>query len=56
VRRQVRGREHLLSLDAAPLAAAGRWIGHYEEFWQTRADALVRHVEAQARRAKRGRT
>ena len=44
VHREIRGREHLLSLDAAPLAAAGSWIAGYEAFWQARADALAKHV------------
>jgi DNA-binding transcriptional ArsR family regulator len=33
VRRTVRGREHILSLDGAPLAEAARWIEHYQRFW-----------------------
>ena len=38
VRRRVRGREHILSLDAAPLAEAAGWIEHYRKFW---SDQLV---------------
>lgn len=45
VHREVRGREHLLSLDAQPLAEAGSWIADYRTFWQVRADALAQHVE-----------
>jgi DNA-binding transcriptional ArsR family regulator len=33
VRRTVRGREHILSLNAAPLVEAGEWIEHYRRFW-----------------------
>ena len=33
VRRTVRGREHILSLDAAPLAEAAEWVEHYRRFW-----------------------
>jgi DNA-binding transcriptional ArsR family regulator len=33
VRRTVRGREHILSLDAAPLSEAAEWIEHYHRFW-----------------------
>ena len=40
VRRQVRGREHILSLDAAPLAAAEAWIEHYRRFWSDQLAAL----------------
>ena len=32
VRRTVRGREHILRLDAAPLADAAGWIDHYRRF------------------------
>src|SRR5436309_14407424 len=33
VRRTVRGREHILSLEAGPLAEAAEWIQHYRRFW-----------------------
>lgn len=44
VRRTVRGREHILSLDPAPLAEAADWIEYYRSFWSDRLatlDALV---------------
>ena len=40
VRRTVRGREHILSLDAAPLADAATWIEHYHRFWSDQLAAL----------------
>src|ERR687888_620657 len=40
VRREVRGREHLLSLDAAPLAGAASWLSAYRRFWEERLDLL----------------
>jgi DNA-binding transcriptional ArsR family regulator len=40
VRRTVRGREHILSLDAAPLAEAAEWIEHYRMFWSDQLAAL----------------
>lgn len=40
VRRTVRGRDHLLSFDAAPLAEAAAWIAHYRRFWEQRLEAL----------------
>ncbi|MDQ1520910.1 MAG: hypothetical protein QOI55_1983 [Actinomycetota bacterium] len=40
VRRTVRGREHILSLDAAPLADAAGWIDHYHRFWSDQLAAL----------------
>jgi DNA-binding transcriptional ArsR family regulator len=40
VRRTVRGRDHVLSLDAAPLADAAAWIANYQRFWEQRLEAL----------------
>jgi DNA-binding transcriptional ArsR family regulator len=40
VRRDVRGRDHVLSLNAAPLAEAADWIAHYQRFWEERLEAL----------------
>jgi DNA-binding transcriptional ArsR family regulator len=44
VRRTVRGRDHVLSLDAAPLAEAAAWIAHYRRFWEDRLEALDKFV------------
>ena len=44
VRRSIAGREHLLSLDAAPLAEAQMWIEHYRRFWEGRLAALEAYV------------
>jgi len=44
VRRAVRGRDHVLSLDAAPLAEAAAWIEHYQRFWEDRLGALDKFV------------
>jgi DNA-binding transcriptional ArsR family regulator len=40
VRREVRGREHWLSLQPDGLTMAQKWIDEQTEFWSTRADAL----------------
>jgi DNA-binding transcriptional ArsR family regulator len=40
VRRTVRGREHILSLEAAPLADAAAWIEHYHRFWSEQLASL----------------
>jgi hypothetical protein len=45
--RRRRGREHILSLDAARLAEAERWIARTRAFWDARLDALARHLEEQ---------
>jgi len=52
VRRTVRGREHILSLDGAPLADAAGWIDHYRRFWSDQLAALDAFV-TERKRAKR---
>ena len=44
VRREVRGREHWLSFDGAPLTAASDWIDYYRSFWEGRLDALAQFL------------
>ncbi len=44
VRRDVRGREHILSLNAEPLAGAAEWIKHYRRFWSDQLASLDRFV------------
>lgn len=45
VRREIRGRDHFLSLDAAPLAEAAAWIDHYRGFWEGKLAALESFVK-----------
>jgi hypothetical protein len=52
VRRTVSGRDHLLSLNAAPLGEAAEWIGHYRRFWEGRLAALETYVTSKKRRRK----
>jgi DNA-binding transcriptional ArsR family regulator len=44
VRREVRGREHWLSLQPDGLTMAQEWINEQSEFWATRADALAERL------------
>jgi DNA-binding transcriptional ArsR family regulator len=44
LRRSIVGREHLLSLNAAPLAEATQWLEHYRRFWEDRLAALDAYV------------
>jgi DNA-binding transcriptional ArsR family regulator len=48
VKRQVRGREHWLSLQPEALALAERWIGEQTSFWARRAQALAARLERRA--------
>ncbi len=52
VRRRVQGREHFLSLEAAPLAEAAEWIGHYRRFWSDQLASLDAFVTGGARRKR----
>ena len=40
IRREIRGRDHYLSLDATPLQEATAWLEAYRQFWTTRLDRL----------------
>ncbi|MCO6405482.1 ArsR/SmtB family transcription factor [Aurantimonas endophytica] len=40
VRREVRGRNHVCSLDPVALRTASRWLAAYERFWNERLVAL----------------
>ena len=40
VRRRREGREHILSLDPAPLERAARWLASQQALWVARLDAL----------------
>jgi DNA-binding transcriptional ArsR family regulator len=40
VRRTVAGRRHVCRLEPRPLAGATAWLRFYEEFWDTRLEAL----------------
>ncbi len=53
VRRSIAGREHLLSLNAAPLSEAAQWIDHYRRFWEGRLAALEAFVTKQQKRKRK---
>jgi DNA-binding transcriptional ArsR family regulator len=50
VRREISGRDHLLSLNAAPLSEAAQWIEHYRRFWEGRLAALEKYVTSKKRK------
>jgi len=56
VRRTIHGREHVLALDAAPLAEVAAWTEHYRRFWEERLAALDAFVTGGAKRPQRRRT
>lgn len=52
LKRSVQGRDHMLSLNAAPLAEAAVWIEHYRTFWEGRLAALETYVLTKKRKRK----
>jgi DNA-binding transcriptional ArsR family regulator len=45
VRRTILGRDHVLSLNAAPMAEAAEWMAFYRKFWEDRLAALDSFVQ-----------
>jgi DNA-binding transcriptional ArsR family regulator len=52
VRRRIVGRDHFLSLDAAPMADAAAFIDHYRRFWDARLAALDAFVTRKRKKGK----
>jgi DNA-binding transcriptional ArsR family regulator len=50
VQRNVVGREHLLTFEPAPLAAAATWLSGYRRFWEDRLDLLDRRLRESRRK------
>jgi DNA-binding transcriptional ArsR family regulator len=50
VRREVRGREHWLSLQPDGLTMARQWIDDQNAFWSKRADALAERLRRKERK------
>lgn len=57
LRREIRGRTHVCSLEPAPLASAAEWLNFYEAFWTgslNTLEELLRAEDAQkTRKSKR---
>jgi DNA-binding transcriptional ArsR family regulator len=53
VRREIRGREHVLSLDGPRLAAATSWLELHRQIWESTFDAVERHLAAENERRAR---
>ncbi|MET0783488.1 ArsR/SmtB family transcription factor [Leifsonia flava] len=51
VTRSVQGRNHVLSLNAVPMAEAAAWMEFYRGFWSDRLAALDRFVTGEAAEA-----
>ena len=52
LRRSIVGRDHVLALNAAPLAEAQAWIEKYRRFWEGRLAALEHYVTNKKRKRK----
>ncbi|WP_137753929.1 metalloregulator ArsR/SmtB family transcription factor [Sphingopyxis sp. L1A2A] len=46
IRRDVRGRTHVCSLEPMPLMSADQWLGVYRRFWTNRLDTLEQLLRA----------
>jgi DNA-binding transcriptional ArsR family regulator len=55
VTRSVQGREHVLSLNAKPMAEAAEWMAFYQRFWDVRLASLEDFVLKKRGRDKPGR-
>lgn len=53
VQRVVNGRDHVLSLNAAPLAEAAAWFEHYRQFWEDRLEALETFIKNKKRKSEK---
>jgi DNA-binding transcriptional ArsR family regulator len=40
MRRKINGRVHLCSLEPESLSQVSHWLAYYEQFWNTKLDAL----------------
>jgi DNA-binding transcriptional ArsR family regulator len=45
IRRSVSGRTHHCRIEPGPLRQVGRWLRHYEKFWNQRLDDLERALK-----------
>src|SRR5688500_13131414 len=45
IRRTVDGRTHRCRIEPSPLAGVGRWLRHYERFWNQKLDDLERALK-----------
>ena len=43
--RRVEGRTHHLTLNAAPMAQASKWLEEHRQFWEKSLDGLVAYLE-----------
>jgi len=55
IRREIRGREHHCALEAARFREAQAWLDRYTQFWESRTDALERHIAKKRQRGSRPR-
>jgi len=52
VRREVRGRTHMLSLDERPLTEASEWLERQRELWERKFDTVEDYLAEQRRQKK----
>ena len=47
VRSEKQGRVHTCELNAEPLREASDWLAHYQQFWDTKLDALEHFLDSE---------
>lgn len=52
--RSINGRDHVLTLNAAPMAEAAQWIEHFQGFWEDRLAALDQLISARRKEKDHG--
>jgi DNA-binding transcriptional ArsR family regulator len=50
IQRTIRGREHQLVLEPAPLMSAADWLDSYRRFWEVRLDRLDAKLRSEGQR------
>jgi len=53
IQREIRGRDHYLSLDATPLQEAAAWIETYRQFWTNRLNRLESFLQQKQKKHRR---
>ena len=54
VTRSVQGRDHVLSLNAGPMAEAAEWMEYYRQFWDDRLASLENYLVNRRKSARKG--
>lgn len=54
VKRTIKGRDHVLSLNAEAMISAAHWMDYYRQFWETNLESLEKFITNQRESANKG--